>query len=108
MVKHESSLSSIYGALADSTRRRILHDLRTGERTVSELRSPHDMTLAAMGKHVAVLEAAGLIRTTKRGRVRSCALVPGALSAAQSWIDEQSRFWNERLDSLVSHLEGEA
>ena len=83
----------------------MLEDLRHGPRTVSELGHPSSMTLAAVGKHVAVLEAAGLIRSAKRGRVRSCDLVAGALSDAQTWIAEQNRFWSERLDALTAHLE---
>lgn len=105
MVKRSSALTTVYAALADPTRRRMLEDLRDGTRTVSELRHLSTITLAAVGKHIAVLEAAGLVRTVKSGRVRSCHLVPGALGEAQKWIEEQNRFWNERLDALADHLQ---
>jgi len=105
MVNQSGDLSTVYAALADPTRRSMLEDLRQGPRTVSELGHPFGMTLAAVGKHVAVLETAGLIRSAKRGRVRSCGLVAGALSDAEAWIAEQNRFWSERLDALTAHLE---
>jgi DNA-binding transcriptional ArsR family regulator len=108
MVKRSGELSAVYAALADPTRRRMLEDLRQGPRTVSELRQPSNLTLAAVGKHVATLEAAGLISSAKRGRVRSCRLVAGALSDAQAWIEEQNRFWSARLDALSAHLEEES
>lgn len=72
---------------------------------MSQLAEPLDMTLAAVGKHITVLESAHIIRTTKRGRVRTCVLVPRSLTDATAWLTEQERFWNERLDALVTYLE---
>jgi DNA-binding transcriptional ArsR family regulator len=63
------------------------------------------MTLAAVGKHIAVLESAHIINTTKRGRVRTCALNPHSLTEASAWLTEQEQFWNERLDVLITYLE---
>ena len=60
------------------------------------------MTLAAVGKHIAILESAHIIRTTKSGRVRTCALVPRSLTDATAWLTEQEKFWNERVDALVT------
>lgn len=101
-------LSALYHALADPTRREMVDRLRAGAMSVSELGRPTGMTLAAVGKHIAALEAAGVVRTTKRGRVRTCALVPHGLSPAAAWLDEHERFWNSRIDALIEHLEDPA
>lgn len=83
----------------------MLERLRSGPLSVTELGEPLTMTLAAVGKHVTVLESAGIIRTAKAGRVRTCALVPQALTDATGWLTTQEQFWNERLDALIDHLE---
>jgi DNA-binding transcriptional ArsR family regulator len=98
------ALDALYGALADPTRRDMIARLRGGPLSVSDLGAPFGMTLAAVGKHVAALESAGIVRTHKTGRVRRCALVPRGLSPAASWLAEQEQFWNERLDVLEQHL----
>ena len=100
-----NNLDSVYTALSDPTRRRMLERLRLGPLSVSDLAEPRTMTLAAFGKHVTMLEAAGIIRTTKVGRVRTCALEPRSLSAASQWLVDQEAFWNDSLDSLATHLE---
>jgi DNA-binding transcriptional ArsR family regulator len=100
-----NNLNEVYSALADPTRRQMVERLRGGELTVSQLAEPLTMTLAAVGKHISVLESAHIIRTTKQGRVRTCAIVPRSLIDATAWLTEQERFWNERLDALVIHLE---
>jgi DNA-binding transcriptional ArsR family regulator len=105
VVKHQQvRLDSLYGALADPTRREMIARLRSGPLSISDLGAPFGMTLAAIGKHVAALESAGIVHTRKAGRVRRCALVPRGLSPAASWLAEQEQFWNERLDSLEQHL----
>jgi DNA-binding transcriptional ArsR family regulator len=101
----QSELDAVYAALADPTRRLMVERLRSGRLTVTELGEPLTMTLAAVGKHVAVLEAAGIIRTTKKGRVRSCAIVPNALGSARDWLTAQEAFWNDRIDALETYLE---
>jgi DNA-binding transcriptional ArsR family regulator len=83
----------------------MVERLRAGELTVSQLAAPLTMTLAAVGKHISVLESAHIIHTTKKGRVRSCVLVPRSLTDATAWLAEQEQFWNERLDVLVTYLE---
>ena len=100
-----NKLDAVYAALADPTRRRMVESLRSGPLSVSALGSPHGMTLAAVGKHVAVLEAAGIIQTHKMGRVRSCAIVPTALTEANDWMTRQQAAWSSGLDALVAHLE---
>jgi DNA-binding transcriptional ArsR family regulator len=105
VVNQSDSLTRLYGAIADPTRRAMLDRLQHGPRTVTELGAPFDMTLAAVGKHITTLEAAGLIRSVKRGRVRTCTVVPGGLDDAEQWIRRQREFWNTRLDALTDHLE---
>ena len=100
-----NNLDAVYAALADPTRRSMVEELRSGPLSVSALGSPHGMTLAAVGKHVAVLELAGIIRTHKSGRVRSCALVPHALTEANEWMSRQHAAWTASLDALATHLE---
>lgn len=101
------TLDAVYGAIADPTRRGMMERLRSGRMSVSELAAPLPMTLAAVGKHLTVLEHAGLVRTTKQGRVRSCELVPGRLDDATEWIERQRSFWTAGLDALEARLTGE-
>ncbi|MCU1412388.1 MAG: arsR family transcriptional regulator [Rhodoglobus sp.] len=100
-----NNLDAVYTALSDPTRRRMLERLRHGPLSVSQLGEPLTMTLAAVGKHITVLEAAGIIRTAKAGRVRTCALVPHSLTDATAWLSAQEQFWNSSLDALIDHLE---
>lgn len=99
------SLDSIFHALADPTRRDMLRSLSLQERTVSELAAPFQMSLAAASKHVKVLEQAGLLRRTVRGRTHICRLAPEPLAEANEWIRFYERFWNDRLDALERELE---
>ena len=99
MVESES-LDSVFHALGDPTRRRMLGDLARGERTVGELAEPFAMSLAAASKHVKVLEAAGLIRREIRWRTHVCRLEPGPAARAHDWLGFYERFWTTRLDEL--------
>jgi DNA-binding transcriptional ArsR family regulator len=100
-----NNLNVVYSALSDPTRRQMVERLRGGELTVSQLAEPLSMTLAAVGKHISILESAHIIRTSKQGRVRSCAIVPHAMTDALDWLAAQEKFWNERIDALVTYLE---
>jgi DNA-binding transcriptional ArsR family regulator len=93
-------LSAVFRALGDPTRRAMLRRLAAGERTVGELAQPFRMSLAAASKHVKVLERAGLVRRTVRGRAHHCRLDAGRLAEAQQWLAFYQRFWTERLDAL--------
>ena len=93
-------MNSIFHALGDGTRRQMLRDLASGERTVSELAKPFAMSLAAASKHIRVLEGAGLIRREVRGRTHVCRLEPGPLASAHEWLGFYERFWTDRLDIL--------
>ena len=100
-------LSSTFAALADPTRRAILSTLTNGERTVSELAEPFEMTLPAITKHLKVLERAGLITRSREAQRRPCQLDAAPLKEAIDWIVEYRRFWDEsfdRLDDYLKHL----
>ena len=101
-------MNSIFHALGDATRRRMLRELADGERTVGQLAQPFEISLAAASKHIKVLENAGLIRREVRGRTHLCHLDPGPLANAHQWLSFYERFWTERLDVLEQLLkEGE-
>lgn len=100
-------MSSVFHALGDATRRRMLRDLSRGERTVSELAEPFEISLAAASKHIKVLENAGLIRREVRGRTHLCRLQPGPLASAHEWLSFYERFWTGRLDALEELLRKE-
>jgi DNA-binding transcriptional ArsR family regulator len=100
-------LDTVFHALGDATRRQMLRDLVRGERTVSELAKPFDMSLAAASKHIRVLEHAGLIRREVRGRTHFCRLDPGPLASAHEWLSFYERFWTSRLDELERLLRSE-
>src|ERR1700727_1343535 len=93
-------LSHIFHALSDATRRRMLLELASGERTVGQLAEPFAMSLAAASKHIKVLEGAGLIQREIRGRAHLCRLDPGPLETAHEWLTFYERFWTARLDIL--------
>jgi DNA-binding transcriptional ArsR family regulator len=101
MVEPEAlQLSHIFHALSDVTRRRMLLELASSERTVGQLAQPFSMSLAAASKHIKVLESAGLIHRKVRGRVHFCRLDPGPLESAHEWLSFYERFWTVRLDVL--------
>lgn len=93
-------LDAVFHALGDPTRRRMLHKLATGERTVGQLAEPFAISLAAASKHIKALEKAGLIRREVRGRTHVCHLEPGPLATAREWLSIYERFWTDRLDVL--------
>ncbi|SHI81400.1 ArsR/SmtB family transcription factor [Wenxinia saemankumensis] len=100
MAKHDPALDSLFTALGDPTRRAILARLAEGPASVSELAAPADMALPSFLGHLRRLEAAGLVTSTKDGRVRTCALVPAALDPVEGWLAQQRRTWSDRLDRL--------
>ena len=97
-------LSSTLFALSDSTRRGILARLATGDATVTELAEPYDMSLAAVSKHLKVLETAGLISRGRDAQWRPCHLEATPLRDVFAWLESYRRFWDSSLDSLADHL----
>lgn len=104
MAKHDSDLSLLFHALADPTRRSMLRRLAGGPAPVTELAQPTGLRLPTVMRHLGVLEDAGLIATSKDGRVRTCALVPEALTPVRTWIDDQRDIWEARLDRLDDYV----
>jgi DNA-binding transcriptional ArsR family regulator len=98
------SLGPIFSALADPTRREILERLRGGETTVGRLAEPFPISLAAISKHLRVLEGAGLLRRDVRGREHVISLEAAPLREAAAFALDYREFWNDRLDALDAML----
>lgn len=94
-----------FGALSDATRRGILEQLGRADASITALAERFEMTLTGMKKHIGVLERAGLVRTEKVGRVRTCKLGSHDLAAEMAWLEQQRLLWSERFDGLDSVLE---
>jgi DNA-binding transcriptional ArsR family regulator len=94
----------MFHALADPTRRAMVERLSRGPASVSELAEPLTMSLPAVVQHLQVLEASGLVRSDKVGRVRICRIEPTALSTAEQWIADRRTSWERRLDRLGDYL----
>ncbi|MDX1611653.1 MAG: metalloregulator ArsR/SmtB family transcription factor [Candidatus Thermoplasmatota archaeon] len=110
MVKHPSAeldLDAVFSALSHPIRRAILEDLAAEPASVTDLATPHDVSLPAISRHLRVLEEAGLIDVEKDGRVRRCHLEATPLSGAFGWLLRYRVFWEDRLDALATYLEGE-
>ena len=104
MVEHGQQLDRTYGALSHSVRRDLLARLRSGPAAVTTLAEPYGMSLAAVSKHIRVLEDAGLLDRAVDGRTHFLALRPQRLFEARSWFDAYRTFWEGRLDALEAHL----
>ena len=97
-------LTRIFQALTDPTRRAVLEQLTRGPAAVSKLAEPFEMALPSFVQHLGVLEDCGLVRSKKEGRVRTYALAPQPLKAAEHWLSAQRAVWERRLDSLDDFL----
>jgi DNA-binding transcriptional ArsR family regulator len=104
VLNQSAPLDRVFQALADPSRRLMVDRLSHGPASVSELARPLEMSLAAVVQHVQVLEASGLIRSEKVGRVRTCTIDPAALRTAEQWIAERRTSWEHRLDRLGGFL----
>ena len=107
MVEQSIQLNSVFGALADPTRRSMLLALRAGEMSVGQLAEPFEMSLAGAAKHVQVLERSRLIKRRKQGRTWYCSINEEAFAAAEDWFRQYSELWNTSLDKLTQLLEQE-
>jgi len=95
----------MFQALADPTRRAMVERLGLGPASVSDLARPLAMSMPAVLQHLQMLEASGLVRSEKTGRVRTCRIEPAALSLAEQWINARRIGWQHRLDRLGDYLE---
>jgi DNA-binding transcriptional ArsR family regulator len=97
-------LDLAFAALADPGRRTMVERLTRGPASVSQLAEPLPMSLSAVVQHLKVLEDAGLVKSRKVGRVRTCTLVPKTLLTAEAWIADRRSFWEQQLDRLEAYL----
>lgn len=105
MVKSSShTLDAIFSALSDPTRRKLLERLALGEKTVTEVAEPFDMSLPAISKHLRILEEAGLIVRRKQGRVHHLQLAAAPMKEASEWLDVYRQFWDAQFDALAQFL----
>lgn len=100
ILDHTNDLDRTFQALADKSRRTMVERLTAGPASTSELAGPLEMSLAAVVQHVQVLEACGLVKTKKVGRTRMCWIEPSAMTAAERWMADRRRGWEDRLDRL--------
>ena len=104
MLNRSEALDRAYHALADPARRAMLDRLSRGPMSVSELAQPFDMSLPAVMQHLQVLENSGLVRSQKKGRVRTCHIETRALRIAEDWIVRRRSQWETRFDRLEALL----
>jgi DNA-binding transcriptional ArsR family regulator len=104
MRRKQPDIDRLFHALGDSNRRAIVDLVSRGPVTVSRLAIPLGITLAAVVQHVQVLEQSGIVITEKTGRVRTCRIEPGGLSAAESWLRDRRAMWDQALDRLADFL----
>jgi DNA-binding transcriptional ArsR family regulator len=105
MLQHKTEpLDLAFHALADPGRRAMVERLSFGPASVSELAKPLPMTLSAVVQHLKILEEAGLVKSRKVGRVRTCTLDVTAMAQVERWIAERKRFWEQRYDRLEAYL----
>ncbi len=105
MKKSNPKVARVFHALGDPTRRDLLERLSAGPMSVSLLAEPFDMSLAAVVQHLQILEKAGLVKTEKTGRVRSCRVEASGLRAAEEWLRARRPEWDRRLDRLELFLD---
>jgi len=105
MLQYQSEpLDLAFQALADPGRRAMVERLSFGSASVSELAKPLPMTLSAVVQHLKILEEAGLVKSEKVGRVRTCSLEITAMIGVERWIGERKRFWEQQYDQLEAYL----
>lgn len=107
MANQQTSLDTVFHALADPTRRAVIGRLLGGAAPVKRLAEPFAMGLPAFMKHLSVLETSGLIRSEKAGRVRTCHLNADRLAAAEDWLSQQRAVWQGRTDRLAAFVESQ-
>lgn len=104
MLNQAVPLDRVFQALADPTRRAMVERLSRGPASVSALAQPLSVSLPAVMQHLQVLEASGLVRSEKAGRVRTCRIEPAALRTVEQWVARRRTSWERRLDRLGDYL----
>jgi DNA-binding transcriptional ArsR family regulator len=108
MVEYNSHLDLVYGSLSDTTRRDILRRVARQELSVGEIASSYDISLAAVSKHLVVLEKARLVTKRRQGKQQVVGLSPAALTDASMHLEQYREIWESRLDRLEKYLEEQA
>jgi DNA-binding transcriptional ArsR family regulator len=99
-----AAADEVFHALSNPTRRKVLERLSAGPATVSDLAAPFDMQLPSFVQHLSVLERSRLVRSTKRGRVRTYELAPERFKVVEDWLAERRRVWEARLDRFDHYV----
>ena len=99
-----AAADEVFHALGNPTRRKVLERLSAGPATVSELAAPFDMQLPSFVQHLSVLEESRLVRSKKRGRVRTYELAPERLAVVEDWLTARRREWEDRLDRFDEYV----
>lgn len=107
MVEYTFALDDVFSCLADPTRRDILQRVSDTELTVSDIALPYDMSLAAVSKHIKILESAKLIIKRRRGKQQMVSLAPNALKSADEYLEQYRARWQSRYEKLESLLNEE-
>lgn len=107
MVEYSLQLDSVFGSLADPTRRDILKRVARSELTVSQIAYPYDMSLAAVSKHLKILQKARLIVKRRKGKEQMVGLAPQTIADAAEYLQWYRGFMEDRLDSLENYLKDE-
>src|SRR5215210_976757 len=94
----------VFHALSNSTRRKVLEQLSAGPATVTELAAPFDMKLPSFVQHLSVLEQTRLVKSKKRGRVRTYEIAPERFRVAEDWLTERRRAWESRFDRFDEYV----
>lgn len=97
-------IDRLFIALADGSRRAMIDQLSAGPASVSDLARPLKIALPSALKHLAVLEAGGIVRSKKTGRVRTYHIAPGAFSGLEAWVAKRKTSWNRQFDALDRYL----
>ena len=101
---HAAATDVVFHALSNPTRRRVLERLSAGPATVSDLAAPFDMQLPSFVQHLSVLEESRLVKSKKRGRVRTYELAPERFKVAEAWLSEQRQVWERRLNRFDDYV----
>jgi DNA-binding transcriptional ArsR family regulator len=94
----------VFHALSNPTRRKVLEQLSAGPATVSELAAPFDMQLPSFVQHLSILEESRLVKSKKRGRVRTYEIAPARLKVAEDWLSARRQMWEDRLDRFDEYV----
>src|SRR6201988_1353202 len=103
MVK-SATADDVFNALSNPTRRKVLEQLSIGPATVSELAAPFDMQLPSFVQHLSILEQSRLVKSKKRGRVRTYEVSPDRFKVAENWLSERRQMWEARLDRFDQYV----